>query len=64
MAKKSLSPKAAQKKAMDGAARNELHALANIVGVIAVATFEGYEADAGLAFVADRLRVLAGADQL
>jgi hypothetical protein len=45
-----------------GAARDELHALADIVGALGVATFEGYEADAGFAFVSDRLRVLATAD--
>ncbi|HEV8531417.1 MAG TPA: hypothetical protein VGT00_08370 [Methylomirabilota bacterium] len=46
----------------DGATCDELLGLGNIVGALAVADFEGYDAQDGLAFVAERLRVLAGVD--
>jgi hypothetical protein len=46
----------------DGATCDELLGLGNIVGALAVADFEGYDAQDGLAYVAERLRVLAGAD--
>jgi hypothetical protein len=45
----------------DGATCDELLGLGNIVGALAVADFEGYDAQEGLAYVADRLRALAGA---
>jgi hypothetical protein len=46
----------------DGATCDELLGLGNIVGALAVADFAGYDAQDGLAFVAERLRALAGAD--
>ena len=44
----------------DGATCDELLGLGNIVGALAVADFEGYDAQDGLAYVAERLRVLGG----
>lgn len=47
-----------------GKVREELRFLANIVGALAVATFEGYECDHGLVFVSERLRVLAATPEV
>jgi hypothetical protein len=47
----------------DGATCDELLGLGNIVGALAVAEFAGYDTQESLAFVAERLRVLASAER-
>jgi hypothetical protein len=53
------SRKASGKRVVVAAVGEELDGSASLVGAIAVAQGQGYEADQGLAFIYCRLRVLA-----